>query len=758
MPDKENRLQHLFDKLDRLENMHRHLYSEMDEIRAEIKSLRQPEEATEQPSVDIPAGRSREKTQAKENTGKASVASRFTEIDLEKFIGENLINKVGIVITIIGVAIGARYAIEHDLISPVMRILAGYGLGAGLLFFAVRLNDKIPNFSAVLFSGAMAIFYIITYSAYSFYGLLSTPAAFLMMVLITVATIGASLYYGRQVVAHVGLVGAYAVPFLVGGEGSAYTLFLYMAIINTGVLSVAIYKYWKPLTLSAFAFTWLIFGTWYSADYVASEQFATALAYSFLFFILIYMAALAYKLIREKQFGQADIWLILANSFVFYGYGYSILSGLETATPWLGAFTVGNALIHLATGALVYRAGFSDKNLLYLVTGLGITFFTIAIPVELDGNWVTLLWTGEAVILFFIGRTQQVRFYEKMSHPVLALAFVSLIFDWYSAYSLSEMEWAGGDFLFLFNIYFFTSLTFIAALSGIVWKDLQGKERQNIYRAEATDSLVRQIIWFVLVISVYFSFRLEIQGLFNGYYIESKMAGDGEIMQGNGDQLRFGTLWIFNYSMVFLSLLAFGTIKWIKQKDPALILFAAVTVCTVLFLQNGLAEMDMLKNHYFDPSLNEPYRAGIFHIGIRYFCFLFFALMLFATGRMVRANHNEGSLDLLYDALLYISVLWILSNELMFWMDAASVGQPYKLGLSILWGAYALLIIALGIKVGKKHLRVGAIMLLGITLIKLFFYDIANLDAIARTIVFVTLGLLLLLASFLYNKFKKEME
>ena len=39
--------------------------------------------------------------------------------DLEKFIGENLINKIGIAITIIGVAIGAKYSIDHDLIVSI---------------------------------------------------------------------------------------------------------------------------------------------------------------------------------------------------------------------------------------------------------------------------------------------------------------------------------------------------------------------------------------------------------------------------------------------------------------------------------------------------------------------------------------------------------------------------------------------------------------------------------------------------------------
>ena len=43
--------------------------------------------------------------------------------DIEKFIGENLINKIGILITVLGVVFGAKYSIEHDLVSPLTRII-----------------------------------------------------------------------------------------------------------------------------------------------------------------------------------------------------------------------------------------------------------------------------------------------------------------------------------------------------------------------------------------------------------------------------------------------------------------------------------------------------------------------------------------------------------------------------------------------------------------------------------------------------------
>ena len=68
--------------------------------------------------------------------------SQLKTSNLEKFIGENLINKMGVIIIIIGVAIGAKYSIEHDLISPLTRVILGYLVGLGLLGFGMKLKKK----------------------------------------------------------------------------------------------------------------------------------------------------------------------------------------------------------------------------------------------------------------------------------------------------------------------------------------------------------------------------------------------------------------------------------------------------------------------------------------------------------------------------------------------------------------------------------------------------------------------------------------
>ena len=107
-----------------------------------------------------------------------------------------------------------------------------------------------------------------------------------------------------------------------------------------------------------------------------------------------------------------------------------------------------------------------------------------------------------------------------------------------------------------------------------------------------------------------------------------------------------------------------------------------------------------------------------------------------------------------FNILFYIAILWIVSSELINILDLSGSTQSYKLGLSILWGVYSLALIALGIWKKQKYIRITAIVLFSITLLKLFFYDISNLGTLSKTIVFVSLGILLLIISFLYNKFK----
>mgnify|MGYP003624152673 CR=1 FL=1 len=678
--------------------------------------------------------------------------------ELEKFIGENLINKIGIAILIIGVAIGAKYSIENDLISPLTRIILGYLVGLGLLGVSMKLKTRYENFSAVLVGGALAIFYFLTYAAYDYYELIPQLLTFALMFIFTVFTVFVALQYNKQLIAHIGLVGAYAVPSLLSdGSGHAEVLFSYVAIINIGILVLAFKKYWKPLNYVSFALTWLIFFSWHASNYESSVDFIMALTFASVFFIIFYISFLAYKLIKKEPFERTDILLLLANSFVFYGLGYSILNDHETGSQLLGLFTICNAILHFIVSVVIYRLKLADKNLFYLVAGLVLVFITIAIPVQLDGNWVTLLWVGEAALLFWIGRTKNIAVYESLSYPLMALATLSLYQDWIGGYFDDYLYDGASEMVPLLNIQFLSSILFIAAFGFIYFIHNNKTFVSPISPKNDLLKIVSFVIPAIIITTVYFSFLLEIEHYFQSLFKESELIVN-DYPTYDYDILTFKSIWLIIYSMVFVSILSFINIKKIKNKTLGYINIGLNIFAVFMFLTLGLYALSELRESYLNQPITEYYNVGFFNIAVRYISYLFLAITLYVTFKYIREAFMKINNTINFNILFYIAILWIVSSELINILDLSGSTQSYKLGLSILWGVYSLALIALGIWKKQKHIRITAIVLFSITLLKLFFYDISNLGTLSKTIVFVSLGILLLIISFLYNKFKHNIS
>jgi len=95
----------------------------------------------------------------------------------------------------------------------------------------------------------------------------------------------------------------------------------------------------------------------------------------------------------------------------------------------------------------------------------------------------------------------------------------------------------------------------------------------------------------------------------------------------------------------------------------------------------------------------------------------------------------------------------------MTWQNVASLARfethYYKAGLSIVWGISSFAMIWLGMKYRFKMLRIIALILFGITLIKLFVYDISNIAPGGKIAAFILLGVILLVVSFMYQRLKK---
>lgn len=754
MADNQDRINLLHQKLDFLIQRQDSFQKEISDLRKEIESLQRETSPVskvesvsftqEQPIPEKPRVFQQTRVAPKPIAARPEPKIKKPS-NWEKFIGENLINKIGVLVLIIGVGIGAKYAIDNELISPLTRIILGYLMGLGLLGFALKLKKKFESFSAVLLSGSMAIMYFITFLAYSLYDLMPQSLAFIIMVIFTVFTVFAALKYNQQVIAIIGLVGAYSIPFLLSdGSGKVLILFSYMTLINIGILIIAFKKYWRLLNLTSFFATWLIFASWYFSSFNVSLHFNIGLTFLFIFFAIFYTAFLSYKLIKKENYEAKDIFSVLSNSFIFYGIGIGILNDHTVATNYLGLFTLLNAIIHFGVSTLIYKKKLGDKSLFYLILGLVLTFITIAVPIQLNGQWITLAWAFQATLLFWLGRSKKVPLYEKLSYVVMILAFFSLIEDWWNYSNPTPV----------FNPDFLNSLLFVVAFGFIFYFQRKFREEENT-KTKFDVLLMNYFVPGVFLFVLYKGIQMEISNYWNIEYLASKVdtTGNGYAERYtlyNEKFMDYKTVWVLNFTLLYLSALFFVIEKKIKNTALEITTLVISGLTLFLFISTGLFAQASLIHIYMNPTNYASTR--FFGVIAHYISLLVLAIFVYRIYIYFISRQEKNRM--LFDIFISILVIWILSAEMLIWLNAFNIYENNKLGLSILWGCYSLLLIGYGIWKGKKHLRILAIVLFGITLLKLFFYDIVHLNTIRKTIVFVSLGILLLVISFLYNKYK----
>ena len=176
--------------------------------------------------------------------------------DLEKFIGENLVNKIGIAILVLGISYFVKYAIDKDWINETGRVSIGLFCGVLLIGLAHYMRNTYRSFSSVLAGGGIAVFYFTIAFAFHEYRLITQTSAFIIMIVITSFAILLSVLYNKTELAVIAAIGGFLTPFLVStGQGNYIVLFTYIIILNSGLLALAFFKRWPLINILSFFFT-----------------------------------------------------------------------------------------------------------------------------------------------------------------------------------------------------------------------------------------------------------------------------------------------------------------------------------------------------------------------------------------------------------------------------------------------------------------------------------------------------------------------
>jgi hypothetical protein len=87
--------------------------------------------------------------------------------------------------------------------------------------------------------------------------------------------------------------------------------------------------------------------------------------------------------------------------------------------------------------------------------------------------------------------------------------------------------------------------------------------------------------------------------------------------------------------------------------------------------------------------------------------------------------------------------------------DYFEQGLTRQLSLSLIWAAYGGVMLTVGIVTRSASLRFMALALLGLTTLKVFLIDLAQLENY-RIVSFIALGAILLAVSFLYQRYRQR--
>ena len=486
-------------------------------------------------------------------------------LDLETLIAGRWLNRVGIIALLVAVIFFLMYAIDNDWIGPRGQIALGLLSGTGLLVFSQWLLRRGYGY----FSGGMAglaagVLYASLYAAWSFYQLLPQPVAFAGMIVVTGTMVAIALGRDSQPLALLAQVGGLLTPILLStGKDAQVPLFIYLAVLNGGLLVVARLRSWRSLELVAFAGTTIYFWAWIEEFYKVSNLGRTAF-----FATLFFVQFAAVPIIQSRRLGkmaQAHVILVLANAGAFLG---ALQYLLYRDHRWaLTCVVLALAAAHLGAARLlpVSKSGERSASRL-LFAGLALTFVTLAIPIRLDGKWITIAWAVEGAVLIWSGFQVNQRLLRWAGIVLFVLAGARLLLFKVSAHE------------FLWNPRFLTYAIVVASFAAAF--AFSRRHRGMLSDGERRAFEVVGLAANVLLVS---SLSMEVWGLFGRMRLD--LGADTRLTQ----QMALSLLW---------TLYATGLMLWGVRSGSAAVRWLGLALFSVVVVKVFLYDLSFLERVY----------------------------------------------------------------------------------------------------------------------------------------------------------------
>lgn len=630
-----------------------------------------------------------------------------------EFLKQNILTVIGIFTLVLGIGYFVKYAIDKNWIGETARAGIGFGTGTIIILTGHFLRKNYKTFASIITGGGIAVLYFTTTIAFREYHLFSQNIAFVITSAITAAAILLSYYYRSEILIIFSLIGGFTAPLMIStGENNYIFLFTYITLLNIGMLAVAFLQQWRSVGWTAYIFTSIYLFYW-----TANLPELLSITFYLISYVIFYTFAL-HHYFRKNELAVPDILMLaLVNCSSIIGLTY-IFNELQYEPVIIFPL-----IFALVNAFLLFRE-YRKRNLgisFSVFAGITVSLITIAVALQFKAHLITSVWAIEATLLLYIWKKTGYKIFKVCFYVLFPLVIFAQLITWCEYFNATKLS-------IIFNPVFLTSLVTTVSIGINLYLLKSSKETET-----GTHTFFEDLITAASYGVIYTAILLEII-----YHINSMpWAAITSV----------GLL----YSIYYIFILLFYRKKLSIAKDLqtglVYLLFFFVMVNISVATTSVVTDIISKQLH------NSFY---ILHL-LQWIPFIYVSLKIIPDTAFHHSKISYWIISLAFTVSISYELhhLYVLATSHNL-TDSYAVKNHFNiLYLPIIWTILASLFIYIGLRKNIQEYNKVGFALIGLMALKLYGYDVWQMDNISRISAFIALGIILLLSSFTFQRLKK---
>lgn len=660
-----------------------------------------------------------------EGVSEETIQKRIKQNQVEMKIGLNWINRLGILLIILGVGAAFRYSYTNwfnDYFKGALFFLLGAGMAAAGEWF-YRKNNR--TFALGLLGGGIAVLYGSVFFSYFLLEIIDMFTALGLSVLVTATAVVLSLRYHSRTICAFGLIGGYLPLYsyllAFGLDGTAvFAAMGYLTLLNLSILLIAIQRQWSIVHYLSFIFhipSMLVLIS-------LTDNHLFSMGYSIVTFLIYLGITMAYPLKNKVALKYRDVLLLAFNTFVSCSLLYFLFNQLGW-DDFRGLLALVFCGLYFGLGKFMETSLPKERQSIVLFYATSLTFAVLMIPFQFGMEWAAFGWLVEAIVIMIYANRAKLATLEKAGWIILFLCLSIFFIEVYSYWTVGMP--LSGNFQF----------KYFSVSAGLLLVSLYYAYKQK-YETEFTFVFSRSLnfinyfkyftlgnLWFYLLY------------ITRHYY--------GEWVPRTFSQYSF-------YELMLTAFVSIG-LAYVLTKVP--VFYDRIVKYYCLFLYGAgifLGLLVTLSIAPLSPVLTENTAVEYIALGL----LIFFNVFVFLSGRdllLAFIRQQYKNLEL-YPLILGVYLLGVMAAFLTVQFHLGNVGLVFS---------SAFLLMAVGyIFYGfwKKYVYIRRLGL-GVTVLataKLIFYDLSFLTEGSQIVAYFAFGVALLGISYMYQRMSNRQE